>query len=366
MAPSTDYDRRAELEAFDETKMGVKGLVDAGVTQLPRIFLNDQPPSPKATDGGPQPERHIPVIDLAGIVGGGPERRKEIIKTLSDTLEEWGFFQVVNHGIPQPVLDEMIAGSRRFYDLDPAAKKPYYNRTIDTTRKFQYLSNFYLYTGHVTNWRDSTMAVMEPTPAPEEFPECFRDVTVEFGEAVKKLGHTFMELISEAMGLKPNHLKEMDCAEEVFLLTHYYPPCPQPELAVGINKHADNDILTILLQDEVGGLQVLHNDLWYDVPHIPGALVINTGDLLQLLSNDKYKSVIHRVQSKKDGRISVTVFFRPKRENPRLLGPINEILSEENPPIYRSTTTGQYLAHYMSIGQDHGIEPSLNHLKLNN
>jgi len=106
-------------------------------------------------------------------------------------------------------------------------------------------------------------------------------VTIEFGEAVKNLGHTFMELISEGMGIKKTHLKEMDCAEEVFLLSHYYPPCPEPELAVGINKHADNDILTILLQDEIGGLQVLHNDLWYDVPHIPGALVINTGDLLQ-------------------------------------------------------------------------------------
>ena len=88
---------------------------------------------------------------------------------------------------------------------------------------------------------------------------------------------------------------------------------------------------------------------------------------MQLLSNDKYKSVIHRVQSKKVGpRISITVFFRPKRDNPRLLGPIKEILSEDNPPIYSSTTTAQYLAHYMSIGQDHGVEPSLNHLKINN
>jgi len=108
-----------------------------------------------------------------------------------------------------------------------------------------------------------------------------RDITIEFGEAVKKLGDTFMELVSEAMGLNPNHLKEMDGAEEVLLLTHYYPPCPEPELAIGINKHADSDTFTILLQDHIGGLQVLHNDLWYDVPHIPGALVINGGDLLQ-------------------------------------------------------------------------------------
>ena len=112
---------------------------------------------------------------------------------------------------------------------------------------------------------------------------------MEFGKSVKKLGHTFMELLSEGMGLNPTHLKEMDCAEDVVLLTHYYPPCPQPELAVGINKHADSDVLTILLQDEIGGLQVLHDDLWYDVPHIPGAFVVNTGDFLQVsIVRDSY------------------------------------------------------------------------------
>ena len=174
MAPSTCYERKAELKAFDDTKIGVKGLVDGGVSKLPHIFLNDQPPSPRATNGGPQPERHIPLIDLAGLEEGGPERRREIIKNVSDAVEEWGFFQVVNHGIPQSVLDEMIEGARRFHELDPEAKKPYYDRTANTTKKFCYLSNFFLYTGPVANWRDTTVAMMEPTPAAEEFPECFR------------------------------------------------------------------------------------------------------------------------------------------------------------------------------------------------
>ncbi|XP_021725874.1 1-aminocyclopropane-1-carboxylate oxidase homolog 1-like [Chenopodium quinoa] len=365
MEINTNFERNADLKTFDESQMGVKGLIDAGVTQLPRIFVNDLP-SPDSKKVNEGLKLNIPVIDFTGLEDAGPERRKEIIKELSDVTEKWGFFQVVNHGIPQHVLEEMLKGARRFHDLDAEAKRQYYVRGIDTKKKFVFTSNFYLYTGHVTNWRDTTVATMNPMPDPEEISEACRDIMMEYGKSVRKLGLTFMELLSEAMGLNPNHLEDMDSAEDYLLLTHYYPPCPQPESAIGINKHADNDILTVLLQDDIGGLQVLHDDIWYDVPHIPGALVINTGDLLQLISNDKYKSVIHRVQSKKIGpRISVACFFRPSLKNPRLLAPIKELLSDENPPIYRETTAGEYLAHYYKTGQDYGVQPALENFKLN-
>ncbi|KAL2938998.1 1-aminocyclopropane-1-carboxylate oxidase-like protein 1 [Bienertia sinuspersici] len=333
MKNDDNNDKMAELKAFDASQLGVKGLIDAGVEQLPRIFVNEQPPSPRSTNN--ESNVSIPVIDLGGVES--LERRGEIMKEVSDACEKWGFFQAVNHGIPENVLDEMIKGARRFHELDSEVKKSYYVRGDNTNKKFVYTSNFYLYTGSVTNWRDT-------------------DIMLEYGKYIEKLGSTFLELLSEAMGLKPEHLKGMDCAEDYICLTHYYPPCPQPELAVGINKHADNDTLTILLQDQIGGLQVLHDNQWYDVPHIPGAL---------LLSNDKYKSVIHRVQSKKVGpRISVACFFRPKKGNPRLLAPIKDILSEENPPIYRETTIGEYLANYISTGQDYGVQPSLERFKL--
>ena len=107
-----------------------------------------------------------------------------------------------------------------------------------------------------------------------------------YKDEVMKLGFKLLELISEALGLKPDHLKDMDCAEGLAMLCHYYPPCPQPELTMGTTKHADNDFLTVLLQDHIGGLQVLHQDQWVDVPPMPGALVINIGDLLQV--NFKY------------------------------------------------------------------------------
>ncbi|KAK0607390.1 hypothetical protein LWI29_014213 [Acer saccharum] len=104
---------------------------------------------------------------------------------------------------------------------------------------------------------------------------------LEYSKQVMELGYLLVELLSVALGLNSNHLKDMGCAEGMMLLSHYYPACPQPELTMGSTMHADNDFFSVLLQDHIGGLQVLHQNHWIDVPSIPGALVINIGNLLQ-------------------------------------------------------------------------------------
>lgn len=105
---------------------------------------------------------------------------------------------------------------------------------------------------------------------------------MEYSQQVKQLGTCLFELLSEGLGLNQNHLKDMGCTEGLLTLCHYYPACPQPELTLGATKHADDDFLTVLLQDHIGGLQVLHEGQWVHVPSIPGALVINIGDVLQV------------------------------------------------------------------------------------
>ncbi|XP_074577615.1 1-aminocyclopropane-1-carboxylate oxidase homolog 7-like [Curcuma longa] len=164
-----------------------------------------------------------------------------------------------------------------------------------------------------------------------------------------------IELLSEALGLNPSYLEEMECNQGQILLCHYYPPCPEPEVAIGTSAHSDPGFLTVLLQDHIGGLQVLHNDKWVEVPPIPGALVINIADLLQLISNDRFKSVEHRVVANREGpRISIACFFSTHFHpcSTRLYGPIKELISEENPPLYKEIMVRDYVAYYYSRGLD--------------
>ncbi|TKW04509.1 hypothetical protein SEVIR_7G114500v4 [Setaria viridis] len=354
---ASGYDRRRELQAFDDTKAGVKGLVDAGVTAIPSIFhhppesLEDTTTSPPScTDGA----FAIPVVDLSAAA-----RREDVVAQVRHAAGTVGFFHVVNHGVPEGLMAGMLAGARRFNEGPAEAKRALYSR--DQARKVRFGSNFDLFQSAAANWRDTLFCDLAPDPPlPEELPEVLRNVIMEYGDAVMKLGLRVSELLSESLGLSSGHLREMGCMESLHAVCQYYPPCPEPHLTFGIKSHTDPAFFTVLLQDgSTGGLQVLvdrgggHRRTWVDVPPLPGSLTVNIGDLLQLVSNDRFRSVEHRVpaiKSKDPARVSVASFFNTDlKRSTRLYGPITD---GRRPPLYRSVTAQEFMAHFNSVGLD--------------
>ncbi|GAA0158917.1 oxidoreductase [Lithospermum erythrorhizon] len=360
------YDRERELKSFDETKKGVKGLVDAGVTKIPRIFVRN--PSIKMMDGRFDNAKDlkfgIPLIDF-NANNENPTLRSDVVKEVGEACKI-GVFQVINHGIPLSVIDKMLESVKAFHEQGTETKLQYYTR--DSKKSFVYNSNSSLYHLPRTDWRDTFTSVMAPfPPEPEDLPPICREIMLEYSEHMKKLGATLFEVVSEALGLEKNCLSDMECGQGQVLLGHYYPPCPEPDLTLGALKHTDIGFLTLLLQDHIGGLQILHENEWFDVPSThPGAFVVFVGDLLQLITNDKFKSIYHRVISKREGpRISVASFLRPQvteAYTSRLYRPIKEFVSKENPPLYKETTFKGYTDLYLQKWQDE--TPILPYLKL--
>lgn len=351
------------LKAFDDTKAGVKGLVDAGVTAVPAIFHH---PPESLNDAPTHPHGHqfaIPVIDLAGLVT--PSGRASVVGAVTAAAETVGFFQVVNHGVPETAMSGMLAALRSFNEEPAEAKRPYYSR--DPGRRARYDSNFDLFQSRAASWHDTLFMEMAPEPPPpEEIPPACRRVAPEYVGLVQRLGRTLFELLSEAMGLRRGYLEEeQECLDGLSFAGHYYPACPEPHLTLGATRHSDSSFLTVLLQDAVGGLQVLVNDdddkqpAWVDVPAVAGALVVNVGDYLQLMSNDRFKSVEHRVVAKSVGpRVSVACFFRVDAST-KVLAPI---VADAGGARYRSTTVAELVRHYRAKSLD-GV-PALQHVRI--
>lgn len=346
---NSGYNRMKEVKEFDESKIGVKGLSDSGITSIPQFFVHD-PQTLSDLKSSSSHTATIPTIDLSKI----NSHRHPIVDQITVAAKTWGFFQVINHGVPILILEETVNAIKAFHDQPHEVKEKYYKR--EEGKGVMYSSNNDLYRTKAASWHDSLQAWMGPEPPEvEELPEICRKEVVAWDLHATNVAETVMELLSEGLGLEAGKFKELTFSDARALVGHCYPYCPQPDRTVGITSHTDPGIVTVLLQNHVPGLQVRHEDEWVDVKGVPGGLIINVGDMLQIISNGEYKSVQHRVlaNSCKEVRISVVIFFNLSKWNEDgYCGPLPALLSPEKPPIYRNFTQQEFVENFYSKGID--------------
>eukprot|EP01018_Ginkgo_biloba_P016777 Gb_06949 [translate_table: standard] len=327
----------------------VQTLAESGIQTIPRKYasrLDIDKAEAKATKVEEDSTADLPIIDISDL------NNTNTVAQIVKAAKEWGFFQIINHAIPEPLIDGVQAVSKRFFDLPVEQKEVYANKPGAI---YGYHTKLVESQDVGLDWADHYFNLVWP-PARRDMtswptqPASFIETMDEYSREALKLFESLLQALSLGLGVREESLNEGvgGNKKEIFVAINYYPPCPQPELAFGLAPHSDNQALTILIQDQVPGLQICKDGKWLDVKCIPGALVVNVGDQLEILSNGKYKSVEHRAMVNKEKvRMSWAMFLAPPREGLSLvISPLVELVDAENPPLYRAVCYKDYVLEF--------------------
>ncbi len=264
----------------------------------------------------------IPIVDLAPLRAGD---RGPVIAALDAACRDPGFFYVVGHGVAPARVAELERLARTFFAQDEATKleirmslggrawRGYFPVGGELTSGVPDQKEG-LYFGAELAGDHPAVRRGEPLHGRNLFPPIagFRGAVLAYMHACEELGQALMAALAEALGRDPAAFRARYLARPITLFRIFHYPPPAGDAGWGVGEHTDYGLLTILAQDDRGGLEVRTRDGWIDAPPIPDAFVCNLGDMLERLSGGRYRSTPHRVRNRAaTGRLSMPFFFDP-------------------------------------------------------
>ncbi|PSS03172.1 Feruloyl CoA ortho-hydroxylase [Actinidia chinensis var. chinensis] len=356
MAPSLD-DGKSLFKFVVQEGNGVKGLVDSGLQNVPAQYV--QLPNERIDKSNAYPHNQTP-IDLSGL--DGPSHG-QVVEAMARAAETFGFFQVVNHGVPLELLESLKNSAHGFFGQAPE-KKAVYLKGVSPSPLVKYGTSFVPEMEEALEWKDYvSMVYTNDEDALKHWPNECKEVALEYLKTSTKMVKKIVQVLFEHLGVTLDEPRIDALIALKMVNMNFYPTCPNPDLTVGVGRHSDMGILTVLLQDGIGGLYIKleqeepeKEGEWMEIPPVPGALVINVGDTLQILSNGRYKSAEHRVRTTStQSRVSIPIFTIPQPTEK--IGPLPELVERDGMARYREFIFGDYMNNF--FGKAHQGKKSL-------
>lgn len=303
-------------------------------------------------------KRAIPVVDLSLFTEGNAQQRTAFVEQIGSAFHEVGFVGVVNHGVPQELVDNFYAASKAFFALAEDIKKKYevpglagqrgytsFGKEHAKQSQVADLKEFYQF-GQTVPSDHPLRQVYPDNVAVEEIPQ-FLSLAQDLYRAFEKSGGALLKAIALHLELDENYFEErIQYGNSILRAIHYPPITSEPASAIRAEQHEDINLITLLVGASAGGLQILSNGEW--LPIIPGEneIVINVGDMLQRLTNNYLKSTTHRVVNPPKElwhlpRLSIPFFLHPRLEVD--LTCLEQCVTADQPLAYEPITAGEYL-----------------------
>lgn len=301
----------------------------------------------------------IPEIDLGPMFGDDPQARAEVGAQIRQACLQVGFFYIVNHGVPQPVIAQAFDATERFFDLPLAQKQAVSNTKSQAFRGYTGLleentdpENH----GDLHEAFDVSLDLSEDDPdalkgmygwAPNQWPEMegFRAPIMAYHAALRDLSEVLYRAFALSLDLAEDHFDAMLSKPIAELRLLHYPPQAQAtdDKQIGIGAHSDYDVFTVLATDDVPALEVLNpaGD-WVAAPPKPGAFIVNVGDLLERWTNDLYRSTVHRATNRTGRRRYSLPFF--SNVNPaETIAVLPSCITQDRPARYDPVGAAAYV-----------------------